>query len=234
MPAHLTPSDQHSTLRAADLGFTTVLPQEVLHMAKKKKKKRNKAKQKAARKARAKGRQFRKAVQYGEDGTRTEAFITQDKGYKVEMIRDFLDHLLLELRAQHYENLQVLKRLQTATDAKEASDFVVPEKGTERLEIYQEKYQSALIAVNEIDKEGATEEEVKEVVKTIIQGNANRRDEQIGHLEALKDLFEEALLCARVPFGVTEDGEVLQPAQTWKVTDFLEEGPEESPEEGEE
>jgi hypothetical protein len=37
-----------------------------------------------------------------------------------------------------------------------------------------------------------------------------KRDEQIGHMEALQDLFKEALHCARLPFGIDQDGTPIQ------------------------
>ena len=43
---------------------------------------------------------------------------------------------------------------------------------------------------------------------------------QIGHLEALQDLFAEALRCARHPFGIDKDGNPMQPQVVYSVRDL--------------
>lgn len=134
------------------------------------------------------------------------------KGYDIEMIRDFLDHLLLELRVQYYENQKLLKALGATDDINTAMKVTeeISEKLVKQLQPYQEKYQAALIAANVVDGTSASETESKGVMTAILMGMQAKRDEQLGHLEALQDLFKEALHCARLPFGIDKEGNPIQ------------------------
>src|SRR6185437_572032 len=134
------------------------------------------------------------------------------KGYDIEMIRDFLDHLLLELRVQHYENQKLLKTLGSTDDLNTAMKVTedVSEKLAMQFVAYQKKYQAVLLAANVIDGNNATEAESKGVMTAVLQGMQAKRDAQIGHMEALQDLFKEALHCARLPFGIDKDGTPIQ------------------------
>jgi hypothetical protein len=138
------------------------------------------------------------------------------------MIRDFLDQLLLELRVQYYENLQVLKRLDSTDSLTEAANIPAVPTLVDQLQTYFGKYWSSLISVTAINEEGAPAEQVPEVIRAVARAKSQTRDEQIGHLEALRDLFSEALHCARLPFGITRDGRFVQPTETMRVVDFLE------------
>lgn len=135
------------------------------------------------------------------------------KGYDVQMIRDFLDHLLLELRVQHYENQKMLNSLGSGGDLQSAvkAGSEVSENLVKQFLTFQEKYQSALLVANVVDGNNATEAESKGIMTAILKGTQAKRDQQIGHLEALQDLFKEALHCARLPFGVDEDGNPIHP-----------------------
>ena len=122
---------------------------------------------------------------------------------------------LLELRVQHYENQKLLKALGLGTfldDLKTA--MKVTEDVSEQLAMkfvsYQQKYQAALLVSNVIDGNNATEEESKGVMTAVLRGMLARRDEQIGHMEALQDLFKEALHRAKLPFGIAKDGTPIQ------------------------
>jgi hypothetical protein len=136
-----------------------------------------------------------------------------NKGYPVQMIRDFLDHLLLEVRTQHYENQRALKALGSTDDLKSAMKLI--EQSSEKLEnqflTYQERYQSALIARHVIDGKDVPEAVYKAAIVAVAKGMLAKRDEQIGHMEALQDLFKEALYCATLPFGVDGEGNPIQP-----------------------
>lgn len=158
------------------------------------------------------------------DGDKTTV-ITQrtNKGYDVQMIRDFLDHLLLEVRVQQFENLRSLKKLKATGDldaARKAADETVPAL-VEQFAKYQRRYQTALIPATAIDGAGASEEEIRAFTTVALQKNIERRDEQIRHLEALQELFDEALLCAKVPYGFDKDGKPIQPVREFKVREVV-------------
>jgi hypothetical protein len=144
------------------------------------------------------------------------------KGYDVEMIRDFLDHLLLELRVQHFENQKVLRALGTSDNLNAVMKEMqnTDEKLVQQFVKYQEKYQTALIASNAFDAANASDAESKGIITAVIQGMMAKRDEQIGHLEALKELFGEALQCAKLPFGVDQDGNQINPHRVHKVREI--------------
>jgi hypothetical protein len=129
----------------------------------------------------------RRAVEW-RDGKRIEV-VSRHKGYDVGMIRDFLDQLLLELRVQYYENLQVLKRLDSTDSLTEAANTPAVPTLVNQLQTYFGKYWSSLISVTAINEEGAPAEQVPEVIRALARAKSQTRDEQIGHLEALRDLF---------------------------------------------
>ncbi|HWL09726.1 MAG TPA: hypothetical protein VNQ76_15045 [Planctomicrobium sp.] len=182
----------------------------------------NKVRKAQKRKVKLQKRQksSRERIAIHHDGeTRTLIQQHTDKGYDVQMVRDFLEQLLLELRVQHYENLKALRALESTNDMKQAyaaaaepSDSII-----NQMTVFQSKYATALMASNVIDGDDATEREVKEFAKELLQTNIERRDSQIGHLEALQDLFEEALMCARVPFGIDRDGNPVGPQRVHRV-----------------
>lgn len=164
----------------------------------------------------------RKAVKSDGDTTTVYTHPTE-KGYNVGMIRDFLDHLLLEVRVQMFENVKALRKLNETNDpssaiaaAKEPSPALV-----EQFVAFHRKYETALLPSGALDGEGATAEEVAAVMKAMLQANIKKRDEQLGHLEALQELFDEALLCAKIPFADSPGGGVIQPLRTVKVREFF-------------
>ena len=145
------------------------------------------------------------------------------KGYDVEMIRDFLAHLLLEVRVQNFEQQKWLRTL-AATDDLDATTKAM-EQPSENLvrqfTEFQKKYQSALIPTTVFDRENASPAESKDVAVAVVTAIRRKRDEQIGHLEALTDLFEEALRCARQPFGVDDKGNPIEAQRVYKVRELL-------------
>lgn len=82
---------------------------------------------------------------------------------------------------------------------------------------YQSKYGSTLILADQINSDGAGEEETNAYAMDLLRRKANERDEQLGHLEALKRLFEEALQCTTLRFGVTADGHAGPPTRMHHV-----------------
>ncbi len=146
------------------------------------------------------------------------------KGYDVEMIRDFLDNLLLELRVQHYENLTGLRIMEEHGDQRilrEVADQHTDPALAEQFNKYLAKYQAQLIFDHVIDGENATQAEIDIVTEAALGALTQKRDEQIGHLEALQELFDEALMCAKVPFGVLTDGSVFGPKHAIRVREWI-------------
>jgi hypothetical protein len=171
---------------------------------------------------RAKGKIRRTAIiRDGEKRTIIQQGSTN--GYDVEMIRDFLNHLLLEVRVQHYENQKMLKALTSTADLKTALKVRedISEKLVTQLQPYHKKYHSALVRADVIDGRNASETESKEVMTAVLRGMQPKRDEQIGHLEALQELFNEAMYCARLPCGVTQDGNLIQPRVVHSVRELV-------------
>lgn len=171
---------------------------------------------------REQGKQPRTAVVHN-DGKRTVVRQGSTKGYDVEMIRDFLAHLLLEVRVQNFEQQKWLRTL-AATDDLDATTKAM-EQPSENLvrqfTEFQKKYQSALIPTTVFDRENASPAESKDVAVAVVTAIRRKRDEQIGHLEALTDLFEEALRCARLPFGVDDKGNPIEAQRVYKVRELL-------------
>jgi hypothetical protein len=105
---------------------------------------------------------------------------SEARSYDVEMIRDFIEHLLWEVRIGHFE----------ATSA----DGAINPELLEQIQRYQKKRQTiALLAANEIPASGRDE------VGALKRRMAEVRQRQVDHLEALHTLFEEALFCASHP-----------------------------------
>ena len=145
------------------------------------------------------------------------------KGYNLLEIRDFLDQLLLELRAQHYENQNILKALKATDDLQSAikSGQEVSEKLVNQLANYYERYQTSLIVSHGFDHRNATDAESKVVMTEILKAKLEKRDTQLGHLEALQDLFEEVFSCAQLPCGVDKDGNVIQAGAICSVREIM-------------
>jgi hypothetical protein len=137
-----------------------------------------------------------------------------------------LDHLLLELRVQHYEHQKLLKALGSTDDLESAMKVTeeVSEKLVNQFVTYQKRYQTALIASNSVDGANATGAESKGVMAAVLQETLAQRDTQIGHLEALQDLFAEALHCARLPFVVDKDGNLIQATVVYSVREVADQG----------
>jgi hypothetical protein len=102
--------------------------------------------------------------------------------YDVEMIRDFLDHLLWEVRISHYES---------------QSNKINPELA-EQLERYQKKRQTVgLLFATEIGAASCSQDADKYRELQRIKGEF--RNSQLLCLEALRSLFAEALENAARP-----------------------------------
>jgi hypothetical protein len=178
-------------------------------------------KQKSAKKRQQQIRKRRTAVCYDGD-KRTVTRHNSMKGYDVEVIRDFLGQLLLELRVQHYENLNLLRALEDIEDPVEAMEATpTSPKLLEQLGEYMAKYETTLLFADAMDGRNATREELRAAQTASLEMQAKLRDEQIGHMEALQELFDEAILCARTPFEVYADGSEDRPMKFWPVREMI-------------
>lgn len=169
-------------------------------------------------------RQLRKRrTAVGRDGDmRVVTQHNSTKGFDVEMVRDFLDQLLLELRVQHYENLQllhVLKEIEGPGDAME--DTTTSPELVAQLRKYMVKYETTLLFMDVIDGSNATREEIRAAQMAVLDTQTKLRDEQIGHMEALQELFNEAILCAKTPFEIYADGTEARPTKNWQVREMV-------------
>jgi hypothetical protein len=104
------------------------------------------------------------------------------EGYDVAMIRDFLDHLMWELRIQIYEH-------ETGADAP-----LNPEL-TEMLEKYIRRRGTVAVIFNHATEKQPSPGELRE----LHAGMATLRKSQLRCLECLQTLFGEALKAARAP-----------------------------------
>jgi hypothetical protein len=104
------------------------------------------------------------------------------KGYDVPMIRDFLDHLLWEVRIVHFES--------TA-----APGTINPELG-EQLKKYMSKYHCALMRATDLVGEGLPEATFQRAARYWRTARQEVTASQIAHLEGLQGLFREAMDCA--------------------------------------
>ena len=93
------------------------------------------------------------------------------KGYNLLEIRDFLDQLLLELRAQHYENQNILKALKATDDLQSAikSGQEVSEKLVKQLSTYFTRYQAVLIESHFFDHTNTTDAEQKVIMTAFLR-----------------------------------------------------------------
>jgi len=108
----------------------------------------------------------------------TKKQLNSRKSYNVEMIKDFLENLMWDLRIQHFEV--------THSGGTRDAEF------DEHVEKYMKKYKSVgllslNILPNSVDKYSG------EVVKKLI---ALKYQQAIDNLEELGDIFEEACNCA--------------------------------------
>jgi hypothetical protein len=101
--------------------------------------------------------------------------------YDVEMIRDFVDHLLWELRISHFET--------TGTGGGLNPELV------DQLERYMRKRQTVGLLMGHQADRNIPREKVQQFREAL---NALRQ-RQIDRLEALRPLLNEALFCASRP-----------------------------------
>jgi hypothetical protein len=161
----------------------------------------------------------RTVVNINEDGTKTK--MIQSGGYDVPMIRDFLAHLLWEVRINHFELESRLNQLYkpNLADGPPQEPVISPDL-VEQLAKYHAKYCSALLPASAFGGEDCTVEEQYLVEAVFCKRTTIKRQKQIEHLEALQDLFDEALQCAKMPFGKSSDGDVKMPTNYYNVREI--------------
>jgi hypothetical protein len=126
------------------------------------------------------------------------------------MIRDFLDHLLWEVRTFHLEAMQ---RVENPL----RKDHPVNQELADQLSKYYAKYGRWLLPATAIRIDRVTEEEAADVIRGIYGAKAQVYEEWIQHLEELQGLFCGALKCATLPCRTYE-----QPMEILRAQDFLE------------
>jgi hypothetical protein len=109
---------------------------------------------------------------------------TGHSGYDRNMIRDFLSHLLWDLRAAVFDAQQ---HTGTCTSHPELDEV---------LDRYFQKYHVGLLPLTVFDHKGATAAQVRAAHRTLRTTLTELRQQQLELLEALSPLFEEALECA--------------------------------------
>jgi len=115
--------------------------------------------------------------------------LKRNKSYDTEMIKDFLQHLLWEMRVLHFESTGPVGRFN-------------PEL-TASLKPYFQRRGRHLFPVHEVVADhGTPEEEAVAAGELIRMRHAKQAKEAIEHLEALQEVFEIALHCASKPAGV--------------------------------
>ncbi len=117
------------------------------------------------------------------------AFQKPRAGYDVQMVRDFLEHLLWELRTAEYEN--------TRDDPK----IINPELAANLARCIQKRGTAALWIAHRITHEGTTEEERRRWGPEVSAVLAKNLGKAVHHLESLQDVFGLALWCAERPRG---------------------------------
>lgn len=112
---------------------------------------------------------------------------TATKRYDVEMIRDFLDQLRLEVRLRMLENIE--------QPSAKHPDLLA------ELRKFTDKYDAGLLLAWDLRPEGCTSEEYEAVRSHLRKARGEGRKLQLEHLEALEELFGEALRCALHPLS---------------------------------
>lgn len=112
--------------------------------------------------------------------------------YDTEMIREFLDQLMWELRTAAFEVGSAPGTLN--------ADLL------QQLAPYLRRRGSALLAINELDPAGVTKEEAEKAVSVLRRRLTASWQAAIELLEALAPIFEEALTAASRPWSRTPDG----------------------------
>lgn len=108
------------------------------------------------------------------------------KRYDLTMIRDFLDHLLWEVRISHFETV-MRKRGKADTTSSEL---------VETLSKYNQKYGSVLQPILSVKRDGLSDEELNRAMANANAALAPIREDEIRALESLQSLFASALKAA--------------------------------------
>ena len=137
------------------------------------------------------------------------------KRYDTKMIRDFLDQLRLELQL----SLEYAESDQADGPETLTADFQIARQLAE----LGGSYDAALLPTIEYDEAGAAEEDVQRVRRAVQQIARQERQQQLNHLDALADLFDEAIR------GAGQRASQRVPTKTVNVKSFLETSAENPP-----
>ena len=177
---------------------------------------------KAQKKLKADRNQHERSVKFEQNGK--TMLLRQSGGYDVKMIRDFFDHLMLELKNRHDESTVMLESLEAGDPWKYAyakSQAIETPVDDELYRKYLEKYRCALLATNAIDTKGATDEEITMFLKAQRSAMAESSFRMMECLKALEEQLDESLICARMPFSPMEGG-MITPTNQIRVLDHIE------------
>jgi hypothetical protein len=124
--------------------------------------------------------------------------------YDVRMIRDFLEHLMWEVRIREYEK-------KTGDPMNINPEFV------EQLRIYMRRYHClCLMPVNILDNDLNTPEEFAEAMQNFRKYLQSSMEGFVAAMEEFWPLFEQAFESAQVPYA-----EGIVPQKHYKASDFL-------------
>ena len=178
---------------------------------------------KAQKKLKADRNQHERSVKFEQNGK--TMLLRQSGGYDVKMIRDFFDHLMLELKNQHDEATDLLVSLETGDPWRfayaKSQEIESPVDG-ELYRKYHAKYCCALLVTNAIDTKGATDEEITMFLKAHRTSQIEKCEKMMECLTALEPQLDEALLCAKFPFGPMAEGTMATPTNQIRVLDHIE------------
>jgi hypothetical protein len=127
------------------------------------------------------------------------------KRYDVEMIRDFLEHLALEVRILHYESIN--------------EDDSINPKVEDQLAKFSRRYNAVLLPVTELDYEGLPAAMVRRARNYWKAAQVRVTAEQLQHLEGLVGLFKEAFEC--IGFSNRIRNKRALPTRTIKARNIL-------------
>ena len=127
------------------------------------------------------------------------------RGYDVQMIRDFIDHLTWEVCIRKFEH--------TAKQGTVNSELV------EQLEPYIKKYDCGLLFATALETKDCSDDEIKQADEIINAVNLKVCDQWSQSLESLGGLFKQALEAAT--YRLSEYGPNELPAVVISARDLL-------------
>lgn len=177
---------------------------------------------KAQKKQQAQRKEQVRSAKFEQNGK--TMLLRQGGGYNVEMIRDFFDHLMLELKNRRDEAEVLLQSLEEGDPwrfAYSKSQKITSPVDDELYSKYLGKYRCALLATNSINTEGASDEEIAMFLKAHRTSQIDTCDKMMACLQELEPQLDEALLCAKYPYSPMADGGMAAPTREFRVLDQI-------------